>query len=141
MATKPPKSRQGDSKKRESSRALELRNKQMAMAAMAGKGVSEIAKDHGLARQTVSEILNGPVIEELIDEADLKLKRLITKAAQNVADKVEQGDIMTSILVLKNAGVLREKVEHEHKVVTPSIEIVRTDGTVVRMGLLKEKEK
>lgn len=143
MPTKRDKDRQKQAAtQNRDSKALEVRNKEMALAVIGGQTITEVAKAHGLTRQTVSEILNGELMDELIEDADHKLRSLVTKAVQVVEGHLNENNLIAAISVLKNAGVLKEKHLHEHEVKTlPAVEIIRKDGTVVRMGLLEGEKK
>jgi predicted transcriptional regulator len=124
--------------KRSRSAAKELRDQQIVAKAMAGATTGEIAKDLGVGRTTVSQVLNSDDVKKKIKEIDNRLASGIDKAVDNVLKALENGDANMSVLLLKNFGSMRTNVDINHKFPRPVV-IKRSDGSEVVLGSTEDE--
>lgn len=125
-------------KKRQLSAAKEARNLAIRAEAAAGKTATELAKDYGLARQTVSGILNSEQTAELLRNSEDRVKRLIGKSIDRLEAALEDpadstNGLRAALAVLKNFGLLRDTVEMNHNFPRPVV-IERLDGCEIVLG-------
>lgn len=104
--TKPDKTRR--------SAVKSIRDKAVMQKALEGKGPSEIAKEVGLTRQTVSGILNSDEMKEIVAGIDRQLAGGIQDAIKTVLGAVKN-DFAAARDLLRNFGSMKNRVEHEHK--------------------------
>jgi predicted transcriptional regulator len=134
-------------KKPDDSKAL--RNASMRAMAAEGMKTTEIADHFGVARQTVSKILNSEETKKVIKEAESRVTGMIGKSLDVVelalddaiAGKLESmgNGLKASLSDLKSSGNIKEKIELTHAFPKPTI-IEKRDGTQVVMGVEEEEE-
>lgn len=118
--------------------AKEARNLSIRAEAAAGKTATQLAKDYGLTRQTVSEILNSEQTAELLRNSEDRVKRLIGKALDRLEAALEDpvdgtNGLKAALAVLKSFGLLRDSVELNHNFPRPVV-IERLSGAEVVLG-------
>ena len=136
MATKP------DGTKRKQG-AKAGRNARIIAEAATGKTATAIAAEVGLTRQTVSEILNSDEAKAIHRAAENKLAASLVKCVDTVLDNVEvrfgPQALQAALSVLKSHGLIRDKVEIDHKGLKPFVLELR-DGSQIVMGMKGDDE-
>jgi predicted transcriptional regulator len=99
--------------KRRRSGAKKLRDTTVIAKAMAGGTTVEIAKEMGLTRQTVSEILNSDEVKAKVAEIDARLAVGIEDAIATILREAKT-DPNVAMRLLQNFGAMGTKVKHTH---------------------------
>lgn len=126
-------------KKRRKSMAKEIRASAIVAKSLAGDTATEIANDMGLARQTVSKILNSEEVKAKIKVLDAQLANLIDPSLETIKMAVEARYTDLAVAykaardVLKNFGSMKESVDVNHQFPKPLV-IESHDGKQVILG-------
>jgi DNA-binding XRE family transcriptional regulator len=141
-----PKNTKKPDKTRRKNSARELRDSLIQARVIAGEKQQDIAREIGLSPQTVSEILNSDDQKKTIKQAQMKVLAMMDLALETLRDAMTDrysdmpSALKASLSVLKNYGVIREKVDLQHHFPKPTI-IERLDGSQVILTAKSDEDK
>jgi hypothetical protein len=114
-----------------------LRDQKIITKAINGESVTNIAKDMGMARQTVSGILNSEEVKAMIKAGENKMVEMVPLALKRVNDAMEDkynaAGERCALAVLKSTGVLKDNTNVSHTFPEPVV-IRRKDGSEIVLG-------
>lgn len=140
MATKSSKKRKKGDSPGKALRAASIRAKSLE-----GKTNGEIAREMGMNPKSVSQILNSDETKKIIKEAESKVVGMVEDSLITLHEAIKARYDMTNALkgafsVLKNFGILKDKVDINHQFPAPLV-IERLDGGQVILGTAGDKEE
>lgn len=121
--------------KKPNNRAIKkIRDKQIIAEAVTGATGRELSKKYGIGHDQVSKILNGPEATALVKRGESEMSALIDQSVKVMKNCLFSPDERIALdaakTILKSTGVLKEKVDHTHRLVRPVI-IKRRNGDEV----------
>lgn len=117
-----------------------IRTAQCLEGVAAGKTTTEIAKDLGIRRQTVSQHLNSKEADEILKAAKDRCIRMVAKSLDKIEVILDDSNpegfatgARVALAVLKSHGVIREQVDVNHNLPKPVV--IRRNGKEIILGV------
>jgi DNA-binding MarR family transcriptional regulator len=135
-----------DKKRHKGGAKKKIQDQLVVTHAMMGKKTVEIADELGIARQTVSKILNSEDTKRMLEVNRSRITQLTDKAVNVMEAALDNqyldgnNALKAALPILKTAGLIKESVDLNHQFPKPLV-IQKRDGSQTVVGSEHDKEE